>query len=41
VLFEHLEGILDEVSQNKSLSLAILDFVTEVAVVVLEQVEDG
>jgi len=38
---EHLEGLLDQVSEDERLSLAVLDLVADVAVVVLEQVEDG
>jgi urease gamma subunit len=41
VLFKHFEGLLDKVSKNKGLSLTVLDFVTQVAVAVFEQVEDG
>jgi hypothetical protein len=32
---------LDEVTKDQGFSLTILNFVTDVAVVVLEQVEDG
>ena len=36
--FKHLEGLLDEVSEDKSLALGVLDFVAQVAVVLLEEV---
>ena len=38
---EHLEGLLDQVAQVKALPLAVIDLVTQVEVLDLEQVEDG
>jgi hypothetical protein len=41
MLLEELKGALDEVSQDHSLTLAILDLVSKVQVVALEEVKDG
>jgi hypothetical protein len=38
---EEFEGVLDEVTEVESLALAVVDLVTEVSVVLLEEVHDG
>lgn len=38
---EHLEGLLDEVSEDKSLALGVFDLVAKVAVILLEEVHNG
>lgn len=38
---EHLEGLLDEVSQVGCLALAVVDLVTDVLVADLEKVQHG
>jgi len=40
MLLEKFESLLDQISQDKGFTLSILDFVAEVDVAVLEQVED-
>ena len=40
VLLEQFESVLDEVSENEGLALAVLDLVAQVHVAVFEQVED-
>ena len=39
--FEHFEGLLDKVTQVSSLTLAVVDLVTNVLVADLEEVQDG
>jgi hypothetical protein len=41
VLFEQFECLLDQVSQDESFTLTVLDFVSKVDVAGLVQVEDG
>ena len=38
---EHFEGLLDEVAQVSSLTLAVVDLITNVLVADLEEVQDG
>lgn len=41
MLFEQFECLLDQVSQDESFTLTVLDFVSKVDVAGLVQVEDG
>jgi hypothetical protein len=38
---EHFEGLLDEVAQVSSLTLAVVDLITNILVADLEEVQDG